>query len=291
MPRPSFRLSASRILPLPGIGELEGAINGLRDTLNASGYAKEEYESLVNHLESLLVIARSASQPEDFTELFHDLTDIKSRLEAEFNRKSRISMMRSQARLELLDNMNREVDRMLMRFQLRSLAQSNKLPAVQKRASGIENMLVIPSHEILPQEETWSRFGQHSSSRGLLRDAYNTDDGRVMISQRLGRYNKLSVIYKTYSSMSDDAAAEWAAMELKFLSKCLHKNVAKIVGVTKGYHGLDGVIMQIGTKGELPPEEFLSRPMSGAALVHYIRGVHSALSFMNSRPEGPQPAR
>ncbi|KAF8594717.1 hypothetical protein BDV93DRAFT_529131, partial [Ceratobasidium sp. AG-I] len=137
----SFRLSASRVLPLPGVGELEGAISGLRDTLKASGYANKEYESLAAHLESLLDIVRPAGQSEDFAELSSELTDIRSRLEAEFKRKSRMGVVKSQARFELLCNLDREVARIVTRSQFKLLAQ---LRVAQQKNSMVENVC-LPS--------------------------------------------------------------------------------------------------------------------------------------------------
>ncbi|KAG9075836.1 hypothetical protein FS749_012459, partial [Ceratobasidium sp. UAMH 11750] len=267
-------------IPLPGFAELQHGVRGLIDSVRTQGYNDEQCTLLLTRVERLLDVLQEFSEPQyfDFTEISRKLLEIKEIFENESKRQFRIGILGAEQRQCLLDNLRDEVNGLVEETQLRMLSRS-----VQTKSSPIDNFPTIYAHEItkqellsrstLPGRPTLKHIDQPSEP-GV------NPDGAVVVSTHHGQLGKLSVVYKTYCSNSYNGnASKVAEEELKRLSSSIHENIASVIGITKGYYGVNGFIVAMGG---IPLEQFLSYVDTGVALVKCLRGLQEAAKFIPS---------
>ncbi|KAF8594485.1 hypothetical protein BDV93DRAFT_529288 [Ceratobasidium sp. AG-I] len=195
-------------------------------------------------------------------------------MESGLKRKLPASFARAQHQLEVLDTARGQINDLITDALLQlSVAREMESSNQTRKRRFEENLRVIPEYEIVNQEvvrsvKTRSMLG--SQMAGPSFEMAGDSEDSVTICHRTGYFGNLRVSYRTFSSSSDDAAEERAEMELKVLSKALHPSVATLVGVTKGYYGLNGVVMaMVG----LPHTEFLLKSVSGGALARFMKEI------------------
>ncbi|KAF8594488.1 hypothetical protein BDV93DRAFT_515743 [Ceratobasidium sp. AG-I] len=268
------------LVPLPGMGELEGAVKSLIDVLKSSGYNNKQCDLVANRFERLLRILRPAEQLEGVQSALRQLAEIKDTMETGLKRKLPAGTAGAQHRLEVLDTARSQINELMTDTLLQLSVDREVESSNQTQIKQFEgNLEVIPEYKIVKQELVQSittRMTLSCQAVGPTFETVGNSECSVTICRRIGYFGNLRVSYRTFSSPSDDAAAQRVKMELKVLSKALHPSVAVLVGVTKGYHGLNGVISAMGG---LPYTEFRSNPMSGAVLARCVREMQEVDDF------------
>ncbi|KAF8602090.1 hypothetical protein BDV93DRAFT_557861 [Ceratobasidium sp. AG-I] len=261
-------------LPLPGVGEMRDVVKGMISH-QANGYEENQCESLCRRFDGLIVIAETCKELENVTEILGELEEMKSRFETNIKRKSRLpGILRAQERLQACESLSRELTDLMERIQFQS-SVSAQISVNQRRIE--DNFAIINAPNLLCDEQelyTWSSqswFPVHTTGT-------NTYYHPVLAIHQFGRIGAMRIVYKSFSSSSDHRAKSGMAKEeLKDLSRIRHRNVAAIVGVTKGYDGLDGFV--VGMEGALV-KEFLSGSVSGGALALCMQGLQEAHEFL-----------
>ncbi|KAF8602132.1 hypothetical protein BDV93DRAFT_607756 [Ceratobasidium sp. AG-I] len=189
-------------------------------------------------------------------------------------------MLRAQNRLRAYDSLSRELTELMEKAQLQvSTNMLIEARAQSKKRSVEQNFETIRECDISYDDKespTWTpSFSRQISEAGIF--TYEPDP--TIAHYRLGRLGKLRVTYASFSARSDHVTAvERAEEELKQLSRVRHPNVAVVVGVTKGYDGLNGFV--VATDGA-PIMEVLTSAVPGGVLARCIQGLVRALDFFH----------
>ncbi|KAF8594632.1 hypothetical protein BDV93DRAFT_565195 [Ceratobasidium sp. AG-I] len=268
----SSRRRLGELIPLPGVGELESIVKGLINLVNAAGYEKEELESLSRRLNRLTSIVGAGRNCDAVTQLSSQLQNIKTRLEAELTRKSRLRVLKAGDRLRASGMLHRELTELIEETQLR-LQIANTHSAVEDR------FRILNSYDMLfddMESPTWV-FQPYVLTHEARKMAFERSP--IVINYRTGRLGTLHVTYKSFSSQSEPlAAVERAEEELKQLSRTLHPNVASIVGITRGYDGLNGFVVAMDG---VPIRGLFERSPPGGVLARCISGYMQAVRYLS----------
>ncbi|KAG8701255.1 hypothetical protein FRC09_005475 [Ceratobasidium sp. 395] len=163
--------------------------------------------------------------------------EFKNSLAEGFKRRSHPGIHGVEQKQRLLDNLNREIDRIvemtLLRLALRQ-TQSNK-------HNPIDNFQVISAHEITDKAPVYDTMYWDPPVPASKSISWLLTSGRPVVTSSAWRAHlgKAPVIYKTFSSRSDSIVAA-KVLSLK------HPNIASVIGVTKGYDGLNGYALAAG---------------------------------------------
>ncbi|KAG9094434.1 hypothetical protein FS749_012487 [Ceratobasidium sp. UAMH 11750] len=231
---------------------------------------------------SLIVEAADVTQHLELLEISSHLNMIKDRFEKENKNRFRPGVPSAEQRLQAFADLRQEINDFVNNAQLRMLMQIRESSS---KTALIDKVPVIAEYQVTDQVLMYE--GPYETvDMDYLRRRYkqigNGEQGRpaVRVNTRRGRYGNLPVIYKTYSSHSNDgAAAKIAEDQLKCISRVLHPNIANLVGITQGYYGINGVVV---TARGLPYSDFLLQVSSGATLVKCMRGILAAHKFISS---------
>ncbi|QRW08995.1 hypothetical protein RhiLY_07994 [Ceratobasidium sp. AG-Ba] len=257
-----LRAAASKTLSytikpsFPGLGEMEEAVKVCINRAKMQGYDDEEYQQLSKRIEGLLSVVQSfdPSQNSRVSAIAEELNDICKTLE-ESNNMVEATLVGAMHVLLCI-----------------------RQDECQKRS--IDAFPVIDAHEITDQT-----ILRPSAVTGTSRMNFGYPECGHSVSTctRHGYYGNIQVIYRTYTSQAVEE-------DLKHLSKYLHPNVASVVGVTKGYYGLNGVAV-VGklqthciecyvclwrhdyVSGGIPLDSFFSLVNDGATFAKFARGL------------------
>ncbi|KAG8717517.1 hypothetical protein FRC09_014148 [Ceratobasidium sp. 395] len=272
MARSLVRLSRGAAnVPLPGFAELGDMMKELVEDWKTADHKNNELVWLTTRLEDLcsVIIEFDMAEYPDVFDAWRKFNELKDSLAEGFKCRLSLGIHSAEQKQRLLDGLNHEIDRVVEMTLLRlALGQ-----AQSSKHNPIENFQVIYAHEITDQIPVYSTVCLNGPIPASEKISWPLAPDRPVVtsSTRRARLGKASVMYKTFNSRSDSGlAAKVAEVELKHLSRCLHPNVAKIVGVTKGYDGLNGYVV---AEDGIPLDQFLFRVNSGAALVKLIRGI------------------
>ncbi|KAG9103454.1 hypothetical protein FRC06_010651 [Ceratobasidium sp. 370] len=268
--------------PLPGISEVGEVMKSLIGSMKTQGYDNEQLTLLMERVEGLLSIAEDFddSRHPELADMARQLNGAKETFETESKRQWQSGILGAEQRQIMLDHITCKIDGIMEATSLRI-----QLRRAEARPNPIDNFLVVGAYEITGQTVLYK--GTHRCESALQRVARfgrlgDSECGSPTTSiTRRGWLGKVPVTYKTYSSRSGDAATKVAEEELKYLSRCLHPNVATVIGVTKGYSGPNGYVV---TAGGMLIRQFASNVDSGATFVKCIRGILEVvdLDLMNA---------
>ncbi|KAF8602075.1 hypothetical protein BDV93DRAFT_509540 [Ceratobasidium sp. AG-I] len=259
----------TNVLPLTGLGEMTDIVKGTISAVKTVGYEKDQCESLAGRFDSLIAVADTVKDLAEFakilrqvklstTKMLFQLRAMKVGFEKKIGHKSRLSrVLCAHDRLQAYECLSCEVTDLMERFQFITID-------AYKLSYEDQGTLTQPSRLCIP-----------STGTGTI----DCRPSPVRITHHFGRLGKLRVVCTSYFSHSDHSAkAEAAEEELKQLSRVRHKNIAAIVGVTKGCDGLDGYV--VAMEG-VPVRLFLAGSVSGDALGRYPSiTVESCETFM-----------
>ncbi|KAG8790570.1 hypothetical protein FRC12_011536 [Ceratobasidium sp. 428] len=254
---------------LPGFVELGDMVKELVEDWKAD-HNDGELAWLTTRLEDLCSLIHEFDMAEhpDISNVSRKFHELKDSLAEKSKPRPRSGMRSTERKQRLLDNLNREIDRIVEMTLLR-------LALAQARSSEhnlIDNFQVISAHEITDQIPVYHTMYPDPLVLSSKKNSWPLPSNRpVIVSSRQARLGRASVIYKTFRSPSDSGvAAKAAEAELKHISRCLHPNVASVIGVTKGYDGLNGYVV---TANGMPLDQFFFRVDSGAALVELVGNI------------------
>ncbi|KAF8602129.1 hypothetical protein BDV93DRAFT_524318 [Ceratobasidium sp. AG-I] len=109
----------SNVIPLPGVHEIESVVTGLINAVKATGYEKDQCESLARRLDSLIAVTDACKEHADFAELLNLLQDVKSRFETKLKHKSKLpGVLRVQDRLRAYEHLSSELTELVERAQV-----------------------------------------------------------------------------------------------------------------------------------------------------------------------------
>ncbi|QRW08998.1 hypothetical protein RhiLY_07997 [Ceratobasidium sp. AG-Ba] len=246
--------------PLPGLVEIEEATQGYND---------EERRWLSDRIERLLSVARSfdESQSTEFSLTAKSLYEIHEAFEKESRATWKSGMLNAERRQRMIRDLNHRID---------NVVEASLIGTVHKslQTRNMDNFTTISSHEINDQTVLYTANGGRPID-DRLQFSCSQDEDSVVVCTRRGQYRNVQVIYKTYTSRSAAGAATQAAeRDLKLLSSFLHPNIAPIVGITRGYHGLNGYAVL----GGIPLNDYWPMVKDGATIAKILRGIVSLRS-------------
>ncbi|QRV80200.1 hypothetical protein RhiJN_08215 [Ceratobasidium sp. AG-Ba] len=238
--------------PLPGLVEIEEATQGYND---------EERRWLSDRIERLLSVARSfdESQSTEFSLTAKSLYEIHEAFEKESRATWKSGMLNAERRQRMIRDLNHRID---------NVVEASLIGTVHKslQTRNMDNFTTISSHEINDQTVLYTANGGRPID-DRLQFSCSQDEDSVVVCTRRGQYRNVQVIYKTYTSRSAAGAATQAAeRDLKLLSSFLHPNIAPIVGITRGYHGLNGYAVL----GGIPLNDYWPMVKDGATIAKIV---------------------
>ncbi|KAF8602070.1 hypothetical protein BDV93DRAFT_524281 [Ceratobasidium sp. AG-I] len=255
-----------------GIGRLSDALP-LPGLLKTIGHEKDQCQALAKRFDRLIAVFDRAKDLEGFAEILSQLQAMKNGFEKKVRHKSRLpKILGAQDRFQAYECLNQEVTELM-----ESRRGTEERSLVNKRwIDG--NFTTIDAYKLSYGEQEPFTRSTWSWVPFTVTGAVHYRSSPVHVTQHFGRLGKLRVVYMSFRSHSDHTAKTKTAEEgLKQLSRVRHKNVAAIVGVTKGCDGLDGIV--VAMEG-VPIKLFLCGSVTGSALGRY--DAHDFLS--SSRP-------
>ncbi|KAF8602072.1 hypothetical protein BDV93DRAFT_545494 [Ceratobasidium sp. AG-I] len=273
------------VLPLPGVSEMRDIVKGMIDLVKMAGYEKDQCDSLARRCDNLIAIAATCKELENITDILNQLQEMKAQFEEKLKPKSKLSkFLQSQDRLEACERLGQELTNLMEVFHFQhSISASRKWPneALRAKKQWIEdNFTTIDAYKLSCDEEEFSTWSSQPSivTQESGTKNYHRIPGPVVITHQLGHIGGLPVLYKSFRSESDyEAKTQMAEQQLKAVSRIRHKNVAAVVGVTKGCDGLDGfVVIMEG----IPFQRFLAGLVTGNALGRCIQTIKEANRFV-----------
>ncbi|KAG8743029.1 hypothetical protein FRC10_000480 [Ceratobasidium sp. 414] len=227
--------------PLPGLAEVGGAMKALIGSMKAGGSESEECTLLMERIENLLGVAQDfddSRHPEladmlggpQMTVDSRQLCELKDKFETESKRQSGI--LGAERRQSMLDRLACKVGGIVEATSLRI-----QLRQAEEGSNPIDNFPMVGAHEITEQTILYK------GTRGLEHAL-----------EHVARFGRLG------ESVCDSPVT----------SVTRHPNFATVIGITKGYSGLNGYVV---TAGEIPVHQFISTVDRGAPLVKFVRGI------------------
>ncbi|KAG8707237.1 hypothetical protein FRC09_001944 [Ceratobasidium sp. 395] len=279
--------------PVPGRAEVETLLSSCISTMKTHGDGDAQSQLLFGRIEGLLSAVQDFDEPQylELSSIVRQLIEIKEKFKKESKHRWHHGVFGAERRQNLLDNLDFKLNGIVEAALLRQSCQAR----IETQYNPIGNFPVIPAHEITDQELLYPGENKSPDMRPSRYKGAN-QNGQLVSTTRYGQFGKLRVIYKTYTSDSDDNAATRAIeTDLKCISSCLHPNIVTVVGITKAYFGPNGYVVAIGRlglsqtlyisvsktliftlfEGGIPITQFMLRVDSGAALITYIRGINS----------------
>ncbi|KAF8602068.1 hypothetical protein BDV93DRAFT_524280, partial [Ceratobasidium sp. AG-I] len=274
----------TEVLPLPGVGEMRDIMKGVISVVKTVGYEKDQCESLARRFDGLIAVADTVKDLAEFAKILSQLQAMKTGFEKKIGHKSRLSRaLCAQDRLQAYECLSREVTDLMESFQFHLLASINRRGIEEKPLANKkrieDNFKTIDAHKLCYEDGPLTQLTRPGVS-SVPTTAIDCHPSPVHVTQHFGRLGKLRVVCTSYFSHSDHTAkVETAEEELKQLLRVRHKNIAAIVGVTKGCDGLDGHV--VAMEG-IPVRIFLAGSVSGSALGRYLQNLHEAHEFLSS---------
>ncbi|KAF8595811.1 hypothetical protein BDV93DRAFT_573730 [Ceratobasidium sp. AG-I] len=255
-------LRISSFLPLPGVSELQNLAEGFSRRLKDADLAYLTRAALSRRLEALKDLASEQGNIPDLNAQLREVEQEFQLIEASSSRLGSLHVVR---RREAWENLQAKLNAVVEMSSLQLLAQVSNAQVEQMGAQMLEG------YEITSQVEI------HEKTRNLpdLVDRRRTD---IRTSLRVGQFGNLSVVYKTFVADSKPVAHYIVEGEMQHISQSLHFNVATLVGATKGYNGLNGIIV---TMDGLDFAHFALKTHSGAVWAKCITGIEA---FLKSGP-------
>ncbi|KAF8602078.1 hypothetical protein BDV93DRAFT_557849 [Ceratobasidium sp. AG-I] len=285
------------VLPLPGMSEMTSIVKDIIKLAN--GYKKDECESLARRFDSLIAVADTSKELESVSELLSQLQELKSRFEKTVKHKSKLpEIFRAQEKLQACDSLSRELTEILESFQLQhSISVSRRWieegpPTSRSWIDDNARFSTIDAHQLCYDEQQFSELTSQPSILIHETGAIDNRLGPVAATSLFGSIGTLRVRYTSFSSQSDHDPIEKtkvAEERLKQLSRITHKNIAVVVGVTKGCDGLNGFVsygMGRSLKG-VPIKAFFGALVPCSALARcQLRGLQEAERFIGKTRYG-----
>ncbi|KAF8602089.1 hypothetical protein BDV93DRAFT_557860 [Ceratobasidium sp. AG-I] len=194
----------SNTFPLPGVGEMGDVVkclfNLVKYLTQATGYEKDQYNSLTRRFDSLITVADTYKEHEGFAEIPSRLQEMKTRFEKKLKHKSRVSRnFQAQDRLEVCEGLSRELTDLVEELQFQ--------PSISASMKWMDNFTTIDAFKLLFDEQD-----PFIGTSGPWAPIYEAG----MIKY----HGALRVMYKSFRSHSDHKAKTKAAeKELKLLSR------------------------------------------------------------------------
>ncbi|KAF8602788.1 hypothetical protein BDV93DRAFT_509057 [Ceratobasidium sp. AG-I] len=251
----------SSIIPLPGIGGLESVVKGLISQLKDEVDYHNNGAALMEQLESISLWAGNMNNLTEFTS---ELQETQRQLRAVNKSKSR------QRKLMIWDELSMRLNQKMLSATLKLVAQLPK--TLYEQAAGTSRqhqrqLQIVQSYQIINEAKVHSRaWPKHLERHPTL------NLKPVKITLRSGQFGKTAVSYLTFDEDSEDTTHA-AKEQIKCIRQLNHVNVAKFVGVTEGYNGMNDVVVATGDGIDF--YDFLSRTHSGAVWAECIRGFEA----------------
>ncbi|KAF8594573.1 hypothetical protein BDV93DRAFT_529250 [Ceratobasidium sp. AG-I] len=249
----------ANLIPIPGVVELEGVAKGFIALLKDDDDYTTKGKDLMEQLESMTKWACGMDNLADFTS---DLRKIQEDLKAANKSKSQ------QRKLMIRDELATKLQQKMLFTTLNLVAQSHK--ALTEQTAGLSHQRkLIESHQITNDAEIHTKIWPEPWYHGMY-PALKP----VKATLRSGRFKKMEVSYLTFDEDSEGTAHKLVEEQVKYICQLKHVNVAKFVGVTEGFSGLDGIVVAMGG---IDPSDFLLGSHSGAVWAKCIRGFEALI--------------
>ncbi|QRV76753.1 hypothetical protein RhiJN_04768 [Ceratobasidium sp. AG-Ba] len=232
----SAALSTLHLLrpPLPGSSELQDGVTRLLSDAKSPSYIDAQFVLLLKRIDRLINIASGSSKLQ-YSGTIEQLRNIKERFNDKYNRSYRLSGTSEALQKQyLLEEAHEEISRLVEQTQLQIILECSSTGR-----GPVDNRFQFPTvqaHEIVERKlcKGWTWQGNSESQKpGAI--------GARCYRARLGH---LSVIYMTYQAPQGfTKTSKFVELELERLSNIMHENVASVVGITKGYGGINGIVM------------------------------------------------
>lgn len=255
------------LVPLPGIPELENVARYFSNRLRDADLEHGTRATLERRLKYLI---EGAKKLQDHAEITSQLLDIQTQFQAADIPNSRIGIRHAQRKLELWEELNSRLNETMEENMFDLIVQTRQAQFQQENTRSPElKVQTVESYKIASQAEIYRQDILSSIIAPSLRRLE-----KVKTTMRKGQYGGLSVSYMTFVADSKDVAHELVKREAEYISQSLHINIAPLVGVTKGYNGLNGIVV---VTGGIDLKDFASIPHSGAVWAKCIRGFENFL--------------
>ncbi|KAG8767902.1 hypothetical protein FRC12_005954 [Ceratobasidium sp. 428] len=168
------------------------------------GDSDAQSQLLFGRIEGLLSAVQDFDEPQylELSSIIRQLIEIKERFKQESKHRWHHGVFGAERRQSLLDNLNFKLNSIVEAALLRQSCQAR----IETQHNPIDNLPVIPAHEITDQELLY--WGENSSLAVRLGGYEGASHaGQLVSTTRYGQFGKLRVIYKTYTSDSGDSAA------------------------------------------------------------------------------------
>ncbi|QRV94690.1 hypothetical protein RhiJN_22708 [Ceratobasidium sp. AG-Ba] len=261
--------------PLPGLTDMEEAVKVWIDSMKTQGYNDDECRWLSDRIERLLGVVRSfdETQYNGLSSMTSNLYEIYETFQKDSRAKWKSGVLNAERRHSMIRDLNHKIDNLVEASKLDAVHQLLSIQQTQSRRHNIDNFPTIAPYEMTDQIDLQTIERDESHFTNPLYPKY---DDSVVVGARRGKHKNLQVVLKTYTSRSDgNAAAKAAEWDLKFFSSSLHPNIANVVGVTKGYYGMNGYAVACG----IPLTDYWPKVRDGVAFAKILRGLEAADSF------------
>ncbi|KAG8694311.1 hypothetical protein FRC09_009921 [Ceratobasidium sp. 395] len=263
-----FSRSAAKV-SLPGLAELEDVATALIKNWKTADRNDSEFSGLATRVEGICSLLHEVDVMEHtgVSEALRRLYEIKGILAEELKRRSRLGVLGTEQKQRLLDSLRSEVDRIVEVTHLRLTI----MQAQYHRHNPIDNFQVISAHDIIDRSVVYER-NYYLASEDTNQPAIKHTAHTLTVAMPLRCDCSYSL--SRQQSQADNYRRKAIETELKCLSRCLHPNVASVMGITKGYDGVSGYVL--ATDG-MPLNQFMRHVDSGASLVKCIQGYEHAI--------------
>ncbi|QRV98458.1 hypothetical protein RhiJN_26477 [Ceratobasidium sp. AG-Ba] len=284
-------VAAASTPPLPGLADIKSAVKSICSRLQSSPFERSRCSALAFKMRFISGIIDDMESLElDCThDISKEILDIERDIDTALASKPS-TFRRADYVLEALDRLEKRAESVVnliqAKLQVRTSIMANYRqagdihPSISMWFLTLDQLGVVEAHEITDQvivpfeRHIWYSKYAIESRETVLR-------GNVTESRRIGRVNGVPVVYTRYSAARASDAEKLAKARLDWHRRCLHLNVASILGVTTGTR-LDGVIL---ATGDLTLEEFWRRVDSPRAVAECIKGILTIPSWVLLEPD------
>lgn len=255
----------SNVIPLPGVSELQDLAQGFFRRLRDVEVEYDKRAALASQLDSLI---KCAGDIDDLPELNAQLTEIQRRFETTEALRCRIGLRQAQYKLKIWDELKVKLDEAIQVNTLKVVAQTRKdVTNLLVARSYTPKVDIAPAYEITSQVEISQAIWPEDLTKRIIEPPE-----RVKTILRSGKYKHLSVTYRTFVADSKRTTHELVERAAQRISVLLHVNVATLVGLTEGYHGLNGIIF---VAPGIDYRDFVLKVHSGDVWAKCIRGFNA----------------
>ncbi|QRV98457.1 hypothetical protein RhiJN_26476 [Ceratobasidium sp. AG-Ba] len=266
-------VAAASTTALPGLADIKLAIKTISSRLQSSAFERSRCSALAfkMRLISGMIDEMELLELDCVHDISMEILDIERDIDTALTSKP-WTFRRADHVLDALDHLEQRANSVVALVQM-------KLQLRSSITADYKQLEVVKSHEITDQVIVpFERLVRYP--RYMVEHRETLSRGNVAESRRFGLVNGAPVIYIRYSAARASDAEKLAKARIDWHRRCLHLNVASVLGVTTGTR-LDGVIL---ATGGLTLKEFWRRADSPRAVAECIKGILTIPSGVSLEP-------